>query len=90
MRNLLIVFYTIALTSTYSYSQGCLPNGIRFESQIEISNFSVNNPDCTVLESYLEVGTAFLPGTNNPPITNLLPLSQVEEIKGYLRLIHQH
>ncbi len=86
MRNLLIVFYTIALTSTYSYSQGCLPNGIRFESQIEISNFSVNNPDCTVLESYLEVGTAFLPGTNNPPITNLLPLSQVEEIKGYLRI----
>ena len=59
--------------------QSCLPDGITFNSQEEIDNFSTNYPDCKVIEGNVDFD-------DNVDFTSLTGLSQIKEIKGDLTL----
>ncbi len=58
------------------FAQGCLPNGIFIDSQLEIDNFQSNYPGCTEIEGYLTI--------NGDDITNLNGLSNITAIGGYV------
>ena len=84
MRFIFLNFCILLYCCSFSFSQSCLPQGIRFKTQSEINSFPADYPNCTIIESDLEVGVSTLPGNNNPPLKNLLAFSQLTEIKGDL------
>ncbi len=68
----------VMLAINNANAQGCLPEGISFQSQIQVDSFQFNYPGCTVIE-----GDVFI---NGPDIINLNGLSVVKSIKGDLDL----
>lgn len=59
-------------------AQGCLPEGIIFNTQGQINNFRINYPNCTQIE-----GDVLISGYN---IVNLNGLSSITSIGGSLRI----
>ena len=76
MKKLTLLIVLSFIIQSTSLSQGCLPNGITFTSQIEIDNFQTNNPNCTEIE-----GDVIIEGND---ITNLNGLSVLTTIGGDL------
>jgi hypothetical protein len=69
-----IVFGLISIV--FTHAQSCLPEGIVFESQVQIDNFQYDFPDCTEIE-----GGVVIEGND---ITNLDGLNVITAIGGYL------
>jgi len=78
--SLLILFILINLT--FAFSQSCLPDGIRFTTQNQVDNFSVDYPDCTTIEGDLTIEKT----TYSHSITNLEGLSAITAIGGNLKI----
>lgn len=77
-----ILFITlILLLKNFAYSQTCLPNGITFSTQQEIDNFVTDYPGCSEIEGNVTIKES-TPGA----ITNLLGLSVITRINGFLRI----
>jgi hypothetical protein len=73
----ILLFALISLNGVWA--QGCLPEGISFQSQIQVDSFQVNYPGCTAIEGDVII--------NGPDITNLNGLSVVNSIQGNLELM---
>jgi uncharacterized repeat protein (TIGR01451 family) len=71
----------LLLFSIGAQSQSCLPNGITFNSQAEVDNFSINYPGCTVIEGDVSI--------SNNGISNLSGLGAVTSIQGTLSISSQ-
>ena len=78
MKKRYILITLIAVIPILSFSQGCLPNGITFETQDQIDNFQANHPGCTQIEGNMEIR-----GSN---IINLDGLNVITSIDGTLTL----
>jgi hypothetical protein len=63
--------------------QGCLPEGITFETQEQINNFQANYPGCTEIEGDVFIGSE----NGNLNIMNLQGLSCLVKIDGRLDII---
>ena len=72
----LLLFILFSLKGS---SQSCLPNGIVFTNQEQIDSFSINYPNCTVIEGdvIIEFGSQEV---------NLLGLLQLEHIDGHVTI----
>lgn len=55
---------------------GCLPEGIRFETQAQVDSFPINYPGCNTI-----LGDVYISGSS---ITSLQSLIQLNRIEGYL------
>lgn len=60
-----------------AFSQGCLPDSVKFYSQSEIDSFQVNYPGCTEIEGHLVINGYAL-------ITNLNGLDVLTSVGGNL------
>ena len=70
----LFFFLVILLISNSIIGQHCLPNGIRFQSQSDIDQYSANYPGCSIID-----GDVVISGGD---ITDLSGLAQVRKVKG--------
>lgn len=86
MKNILIFIIVLFASCTKTYAQDCPTFGVRLESYSEMVDFTNQYPNCTVLESFLEIGSPSAAGSDNPNILSMSPLTQIEEIKGNLRI----
>jgi hypothetical protein len=90
MKKNILLMAVAAICCTFSFSQaclpdsasaqvrqGCLPEGITFDSQEQIDNFSANYPGCNEIE-----GSVTIYDYNFNNITNLNGLSVLSEIGG--------
>jgi hypothetical protein len=75
--NYLLLTISLLTINQLSFSQGCLPQGIMFDTQEEIDNFQENYPGCTEVEGWVQI----LGATG---ITNLDGLNVVTTIEGGL------
>jgi hypothetical protein len=75
----IIITLLFALSAILSAAQGCLPEGITFETQAQIENFPYDYPGCTVIE-----GDVTICDSSPSDITNLKGLSIVTSIGGDL------
>ncbi|MFZ4707555.1 MAG: hypothetical protein ACOYMF_16265 [Bacteroidales bacterium] len=75
MKILILIIAAVAISYTTVFSQGCLPEGIRFQSQFQVDSFQFYYPGCTVIE-----GDVFI----NGGVYNLYGLSLLTSIGGYL------
>jgi len=57
MKKVIVLFFALFAMNNAN-TQGCLPSGITFSSQIEIDNFQANFPGCTVIEGSASIGGA--------------------------------
>ncbi|MEA3446596.1 MAG: T9SS type A sorting domain-containing protein [Bacteroidota bacterium] len=80
MKRILLIFVMGIMLQSFSYGQGCLPNGIHFGTQAEIDNFPSNYPGCTIIEGDVEIYEM------GGMITNLDSLIVLTEIHGALRI----
>lgn len=80
MRTIILLFYFTFIIYNFSISQGCLPDGINFNTQEEIDSFQTNYPGCTIIE-----GDVTILGSD---ITQLNGLSLVETIEGNLEVYY--
>jgi hypothetical protein len=74
------VFFNIVLVvlgCLYTFSQGCLPEGISFQSQVQVDSFQYQYPGCTKIE-----GSVFI----NGDVYNLHGLNVLKSIEGDLTL----
>ena len=79
MKKIIIILITLHIslfTLHETYSQGCLPEGIMFETQAEIDSFQINYPGCTEIEGDVTI--------NGDNITNLNGLITLNSIAGNL------
>jgi len=75
------LFIAIAVLSlSMSYAQGCLPEGIIFETQEQIDSFQINYPGCTEIEGDVLIGSP----EGNLNIMNLEGLNGLIKIDGFL------
>lgn len=70
------------MIGNFTFSQGCLPNGISFNDQEQIDNFQINYPGCTEI-----LGAVNISGYN---IANLDGLSSLTTIGGKLVIGYNH
>jgi hypothetical protein len=77
MKKLYILLFAL-VWMTAANTQGCLPEGIYFETQSKIDSFQINYPNCTEIE-----GSVYL---WNDDITNLNGLSILTSIAGDLSI----
>ncbi len=77
MKNL-YVFMFVVMVFGRLMGQGCLPEGITFETQEQIDSFPVNYPGCTEIGGNVDI--------MNGQITNLLGLSNITVIGGRLTI----
>jgi hypothetical protein len=78
MKNLILLFILLTAFQGALFSQSCLPEGIRLETQYEIDNFQLNYPGCTEIE-----GDVTLIGNN---FTDLNGLNVLTRIGGSLTI----
>ncbi|MBC8465653.1 T9SS type A sorting domain-containing protein [bacterium] len=71
VKTLLILLMGLLLPFS-GLSQGCLPNGITFNTQSQIDSFSINHPGCTEIEGYVKI--------RGDDITNLNGLNALTSI----------
>lgn len=76
--SLLLVFYFKPV-----FPQGCLPEGIVFETQEQIDNFENNYPGCTTIEGDVFIGSI----NGNLNIMNLQGLAAVSQVNGRLDIV---
>lgn len=77
MKKLIFLILAVAFSHTCVFSQGCLPEGISFQSQASVDSFQFNYPGCSVIE-----GDVFL----NGDVFNLNGLSVLRSIEGSLTI----
>jgi hypothetical protein len=77
LKKLILFLALIVFSQSMIYSQGCLPEGIIFETQEQIDNFQVNYPNCTEIEGDVSIGNFEYNG-----ITNVDGLSSITSIAG--------
>jgi len=100
--NYIFTLLTISLLTInlFTYSQGCLPEGIIFTTQQEIDDFQINYPGCTAIEGDVEINgdnIINLNGLNiissmekdlvigyNPKLKNLNGLESLSVVEGNL------
>jgi hypothetical protein len=101
MKNLFILFVALLAWSCAS-AQGCLPEGITFETQAQLDSFQINYPGCTEIEGEVIISGADITslsglsvltrvGSNliiikNDLLTNLTGLDALTTIGGYLEI----
>jgi hypothetical protein len=71
----LISIYIIILTSHFSFSQSCLPEGITFTRQSQIDSFQINYPYCSDIE-----GNVTISGNDIKNLNGLITLKRVTGI----------
>ena len=76
MKKLFVLFLALFIFHLFTYSQGCLPEGITFSTQEQIDDFQTNYPGCTEIEGNVEIGGF--------GITNLSGLNVLTSIGGTL------
>lgn len=86
MKKSFILFLTLLTLYFFTYSQGCLPEGITFTSQQQIDNFQTNYPGCTEIEGDVNIGS--YPPNNS--ITNLDSLCEITRINGWLWITYNN
>jgi len=102
MKKIYLLFCILSLT-LFSYSQGCLPEGITFTTQEQIDNFPSSYPLCTEIEgdvtihgdsinnleglSQITIIDGYLYIWSNDSLYNLMGLNNLVEIGGYLELV---
>lgn len=74
-----LIFLSLVLNIQIS-GQTCLSEGINFNSQRSIDDFSINYPNCTIIDGDVEI----YPTSG---ISNLEGLQQIEQINGNLTII---
>jgi len=77
MKKLICLILSVAISSTWAFSQGCLPEGISFQSQTQVDSFQYQNPGCTKIE-----GSVFI----NGDVQNLNGLNMLTSIEGDLTI----
>jgi len=79
MRGIIFLLLTISLITInlFTLGQGCLPQGIMFDTQEKIDNFQANYPGCTEIEGMVQI-------LGVTGITNLDGLNVVTSIEGGL------
>jgi len=77
MKKFILIVLVVVFNFSMVFSQGCLPEGITFETQEEIDNFQANNPGCVEIEGFVIIS-----GSDN--ITNLNGLNGLTSIEGKL------
>jgi hypothetical protein len=83
MKNLILILALVATNHIIVFSQGCLPEGIIFETQEQIDNFQTNYPGCTEIEGDLKINGYF-------DVSNLSGLYVIEKIDGDLSINHNY
>lgn len=83
-KNHLVTVLTIFLftINSFTYSQGCLPEGIDFSTQEDIDNFQANYPGCTEIEGDVTIWGTY----TNDDIMNLNGLNVLTSIGGTLKI----
>jgi hypothetical protein len=79
MKKLIFLLALAAISHRNVFSQGCLPEGIDFNTQGEIDNFQANYPGCTEIE-----GDVTISDYSTGSITNLNGLNVLTTIGGSL------
>jgi hypothetical protein len=77
MKNLIILSFALFALSSAT-AQNCLPEGITFETQVEIDNFQTSYPGCTEIEGNVTI--------NGDDITNLNGLNVLTSVGGSLTI----
>lgn len=77
MKKIVLTILMLTALQLLLYSQSCLPDGITFQTQEEISNFQTNYPGCTEIEGNVQI--------EGDEIYNLSGLSVLTSIQGRLR-----
>ncbi|MFK7980793.1 MAG: T9SS type A sorting domain-containing protein [Saprospiraceae bacterium] len=80
MRYSILLIFLILIVSIQIDAQTCLSGGINFTSQRNIDDFSVNYPNCTIIDGDVEI----YPTSG---ISNLEGLRQIEQVNGNLTII---
>ncbi len=83
VKRFIFLSFLMVLFFKPGFPQGCLPEGIIFETQEQIDNFQANYPGCTEIEGDVFIGS--LDGNVN--IMNLQGLINIEKIYGRLDII---
>lgn len=78
---LLLLSTCILFVFCTASAQGCLPIGIKFETQRQIDEFPLNYPGCFEI-----IGDVLIESDNTNSISNLDSLSQIISIGGYLKI----
>jgi len=78
MKHILLFSLALILNNS-SHSQSCAPNGVNFNGITSITNFLSNNPGCTTILGDVTI-------SNQVTSENLILLSQITSIGGYLRI----
>ncbi len=82
MKKLILLLGIIIFFIPDFFSQSCLPDGISFQTQLEIDSFAVNYPYCTEIEGGVWI--------NSDEITNLDGLDQLTSIGGSLLIGYEY
>jgi hypothetical protein len=83
MKNFFFLSAFLIICHTIVFSQGCLPEGIIFETQEQIDNFQANFPGCSEIEGDVFIGSP----DGNLNIMNLQGLNSIVQINGSLDII---
>lgn len=78
MKKLTLLFVLAFIIQTSVLSQGCLPDGILFETQAQIDSFQINYPNCTEIEGHARIW--------GNDITNLTGLNVLTSIGSNLQI----
>jgi hypothetical protein len=82
MKKLILFLFIVAMSRGFAFPQGCLPEGIIFETQEQIDNFQIYYPGCTEIEGDVFIGSE----NGNYDIMNLQGLIAVKNIDGCLEI----
>ncbi len=76
MKKSILLFVFLISVNVITFSQPCLPDGITFDTQIQIDSFQINYPNCSEIEGHVSI--------SGNDITNLNGLNNLVSIAGYL------
>jgi len=81
MKSISITLF-FAILGVFLHAQTCLPNGIIFDAQSKIDQFSIDYPGCSQILGNVVIGDTML----NSTIKNLVGLSALKVIDGNLEI----
>lgn len=79
-----VSLFLLVLSSLYSFSQTCLPDGITFISQAQVDSFQINHPSCSIIEGSVTIGPEN--SWDEIDISNLDSLIVLTTIEGNLKV----
>lgn len=82
MKKSILFLFIVAMSRGIAFPQGCLPEGIIFETQEQIDSFQIYYPGCTEIEGDVFIGSE----NGNYDIMNLQGLITVKNIDGCLEI----